>query len=351
MNKVAAIDQDTLEKLCPWVHREAVLTRERNAALARVAELEAARVAYASEFDGDVGNIHASIRALKAKEVELKSADIAATYAIRALSNAVQEIEQLKDARASPSVWQSLTESWRTVATQAMSDRDDAMARVLELEADKHNLKCNLAKADERNRPDVSVCKHGHHFATMAHYPAINQKEWYCPHCLLKENARLETELDTFRETERKLSDAYLRLRNIIPGGCDPVSGPAEVMWTAVEGKLRAVLRDAREQCDAARTDAAACRNEREAEYAARRRAQAGWKAALDEVGTLKARMAELEAAHTPVDAAGAVMLDMHLALVDDARHESECQRERADNHKRVAWAALQRTLKSWKLL
>ena len=31
----------------------------------RIAELEAARIAYASEFDGDVGNIHQNIRTLK----------------------------------------------------------------------------------------------------------------------------------------------------------------------------------------------------------------------------------------------------------------------------------------------
>ena len=40
----------------------------------RIAQLEAARLAYASEFDGDVGSIHDNIRKLKAENAELKDA-------------------------------------------------------------------------------------------------------------------------------------------------------------------------------------------------------------------------------------------------------------------------------------
>lgn len=39
----------------------------------RVGQLESARIAYASEFDGDVGNIHASIRKMKADAATLQS--------------------------------------------------------------------------------------------------------------------------------------------------------------------------------------------------------------------------------------------------------------------------------------
>lgn len=48
---------------------------EREARLmARVAELEAALVAYASEFDGDVGSIHQNIRAMGAENERLREA-------------------------------------------------------------------------------------------------------------------------------------------------------------------------------------------------------------------------------------------------------------------------------------
>jgi len=40
----------------------------------RIAELEAARIAYASEFDGDVGRIHENIRKLKAENERLREA-------------------------------------------------------------------------------------------------------------------------------------------------------------------------------------------------------------------------------------------------------------------------------------
>lgn len=57
-----------------------ITTKLRNL-YARIAELEAARIAYASEFepdasgDPDVGNIHANIRAMKAKLAAAQSAD------------------------------------------------------------------------------------------------------------------------------------------------------------------------------------------------------------------------------------------------------------------------------------
>ena len=41
---------------------------------ARERELEAARIAYASEFDGDVGSIHENIRKMKARVRELEAA-------------------------------------------------------------------------------------------------------------------------------------------------------------------------------------------------------------------------------------------------------------------------------------
>ena len=41
---------------------------------ARVRALEAARIAYASEFDGDVGSIHENIRKMKAHMRELQAA-------------------------------------------------------------------------------------------------------------------------------------------------------------------------------------------------------------------------------------------------------------------------------------
>ena len=40
----------------------------------RIRELEAARFAYASEFDGDVGSIHENIRKLKAENAKLRKA-------------------------------------------------------------------------------------------------------------------------------------------------------------------------------------------------------------------------------------------------------------------------------------
>ena len=39
----------------------------------RIAELGAARLAYASEFDGDVGSIHENIRKLKAEKARLQA--------------------------------------------------------------------------------------------------------------------------------------------------------------------------------------------------------------------------------------------------------------------------------------
>ncbi len=232
------IDQATLEKLCPWVQREAVLTRERDAALAkvemaealnpdalnvgevekardralaRVNELEAARVAYASEFDGDVGNIHARIRALKVKAAELESADIVAKYAIRALGTAGQEIEQRKT-NTSPSVWQQLTDSWRNVATQAMRDRNDTMAMVLRVEADKHNLTCNLDEA----RTQIEQLKSDRDAAATDAVDGWSAKV----ENLTKYVAELET-------SEKNISNAYLRVRALLgafdtqPGGSD----------------------------------------------------------------------------------------------------------------------------------
>lgn len=47
------------DRKCLWAHIEDLQSR--------ILELEATRVAYASEFDGDTGNIHQNIRELKAK--------------------------------------------------------------------------------------------------------------------------------------------------------------------------------------------------------------------------------------------------------------------------------------------
>ncbi len=55
--------------------------------------------------------------------------------------------------------------------------------------------------------------------------------------------------------------------------------------------------------------------------------------------------------AHDTLAQAVAVMLDAYMALEDDARHESECQRELADNHKRVAKASLHQILQTLKVL
>ena len=59
-----------------------VLTADVSELFDRIAELEAARFAYASEFDGDVGSIHENIRALKAKVAELEAVHEEAAYKI-----------------------------------------------------------------------------------------------------------------------------------------------------------------------------------------------------------------------------------------------------------------------------
>ncbi len=80
-NRLASlgIDAETLEKL-KKLELDVALQRERAAeweelaikAENRLSELETARVAYASEFDGDVGSVHQNIRALKQCLAELE---------------------------------------------------------------------------------------------------------------------------------------------------------------------------------------------------------------------------------------------------------------------------------------
>ena len=52
-------------------------------------------------------------------------------------------------------------------------------------------------------------------------------------------------ERDDFRETERDLSDAYLRLRALIPGAYDTPPAPTpEQVWATTEAALRRLLQE-----------------------------------------------------------------------------------------------------------
>lgn len=57
-----------------------------------------------------------------------------------------------------------------------------ANARIAELEKDARS-------------PDIATCKLGHRFRTTASHPVKSEREWYCPHCMVSENASLTRQL------------------------------------------------------------------------------------------------------------------------------------------------------------
>lgn len=56
---------------------------------------------------------------------------------------------------------------------------------------------------------------------------------------------RLESELDKFRKAERELSEAYVRLRFLIPGALDTHTAPTpQQIWDITEAALKRLLDD-----------------------------------------------------------------------------------------------------------
>ena len=75
------------------------------------------------------------------------------------------------------------------------------------------------------------MCQH-----TLADQDTAVVADGLCPLCL-------QSELDQFRTSERALSEAYVRLRAIIPGAFDtPYAPTVEQVWATTERALKTAL-------------------------------------------------------------------------------------------------------------
>jgi hypothetical protein len=96
-------------------------------------------------------------------------------------------------------------------------ERDDYKAHFEACEAQRQRqiAECDELRAEVRHlefAKNPIECKNGHRFFAAVTHPAKSEREWYCPSCVVKENAELRAEVERLKSDKAQILAQFQRV-------------------------------------------------------------------------------------------------------------------------------------------